>query len=196
MRFHGDGHKLLQAMGAETVLSRTIGHAIATRLRVVVVTTEALAPTVQRLIAAKDIVTLPTLTGSGRAAPVGMGHSIAAGVVASGDSEGWLILPGDMPLVQSGSMLAVADALEQFPVTFAQYRGRQGHPVGFSAELYSELKDLEGDQGARRIVARYPSQAVEVDDAGVLVDVDTVEDLNRLLDAQGLAPLAEGSKAG
>jgi len=180
MRFHGAGHKLQQSIGADTVLSRTLGHAIATRMRVVVVTTEALAPMVQHLIAANDVIVLPTLASNGKAAPVGMGHSIAAGVVASGDSEGWLILPGDMPMLQPSSMIAVADALEQYPIAFAQYRGRQGHPVGFSAELYSELKDLVGDEGARRIVARFPSHAVDVKDPGVLVDVDTVEDLSRL----------------
>ena len=77
-------------------------------------------------------------------------------------------------------MLAVASALEQYPIAFAQHRGRRGHPVGFSAELYSELVALQGDEGARRILARYPSQAIEIDDAGVLVDVDTVEDLAAL----------------
>jgi molybdenum cofactor cytidylyltransferase len=60
---------------------------------------------------------------------------------------------------------------------YAQYRGRRGHPVGFAAELYSELVALSGDEGARRVVARYPVHGEEVDDAGVLVDVDTQDDL-------------------
>jgi len=38
---------------------------------------------------------------------------------------------------------------------------------------------LQGNEGARRIVARYPAQGVDVDDPGVLVDVDTREDLAR-----------------
>ena len=48
------------------------------------------------------------------------------------------------------------------------------------SELYSDLTALGGDEGARRLIARYPACAVELDDAGVLVDVDTVEDLQAL----------------
>ena len=62
-------------------------------------------------------------------------------------------------------------------VVYAQYRGRRGHPVGFAAELYSELTALTGDEGARRVIARYPAFAVERDDPGMLVDIDTVGDL-------------------
>jgi molybdenum cofactor cytidylyltransferase len=57
---------------------------------------------------------------------------------------------------------------------------RRGHPVGFATELYSELVTLSGDEGARRLVARYPAYGLEVEDSGVLVDVDTTADLERL----------------
>ncbi|MBT9492637.1 MAG: nucleotidyltransferase family protein [Paucibacter sp.] len=198
LRFLGEGHKLEQRMGsgeldpaaspaADSVLAHTLAHAIATGLRVVVVTTQKLMPSVQPLIAACDVVAIADIDSQGRAAPIGMGYSIAAGVAAAGDANGWLILPADMPLLRPASILAVAAALDQFPVAYAQHHGRRGHPVGFSAELFSELIDLQGDEGARRIVARYPSQAVEVDDPGVLIDVDTVEDLARLQSLHGLA---------
>ena len=145
-----------------------------TGLRVVVVCSETLAPLVLNHVAARDAVVLqndPQRTG--------MGYSIAAGVGATGDANGWLVLPGDMPLLQPATILAVAEALKDYPVAYAQHRGRRGHPVGFSAELYSELVELQGNEGARRIVARYPAQGVDVDDPGVLVDVDTREDLAR-----------------
>jgi molybdenum cofactor cytidylyltransferase len=109
-----------------------------------------------------------------------MGHSISAGVAARPDAGGWLVLPADMPLVRPSTLQLVARKLAHAAVAFAQYRGRQGHPVGFSGELYSELVRLEGDEGARRLVARYPAMGVEVDDPGVLVDVDTVADLHEL----------------
>lgn len=195
MRFHGPGHKLAQLLDgaagaqADTLLTRTVRHAIATRLRVVVVTTPALAPTALKLLPVADVVALPEQDSKGRPSPVGMGYSIAAGVGAAGDAEGWLIVPADMPLLQPASMLAVADAILHFPVAYAQHRGRQGHPVGFGTELYSELVGLQGDEGARRIVARYPAQAINLDDPGVLIDVDTVEDLARLRAQPGLALL-------
>jgi molybdenum cofactor cytidylyltransferase len=183
-RFRGPGHKLEQNLGdgpgADTLLARTLRHAIATQLPVVVVTTPALAPAVHKLVAARDVVTLAEHDAQGRPEPIGMGHSIVAGVCATGDADGWLILPADMPLVQPATILAVAQGLERYPVCYAQYRGIQGHPVGFGTELYSELMALQGDEGARRIVARYAAQPISVDDPGVHIDVDTVEDLARL----------------
>jgi len=180
MRFRGAGHKLEQSLGDETVLARTIGQAIASGMRVVVVTTAALEPSVKRMVAARELVLVPELNARGQPNPLGMGFSIAAGVSATGDADGWLIVPGDMPMLRASSMVAVAQALEQYPVAYAQYRGQRGHPVGFSAELYSELVGLQGDEGARRLVARYPAQAVDLDDPGVLLDVDTDEDLARV----------------
>ena len=175
-RFGGPQHKLEQAFDGGTVLGATVRRAIESQLPVIVVTTAALAPVVARLIATRDIVVL-----SGGEAARGMGYSIAAGVAERSGASGWLVLPADMPLVKPGSLLAVASALEQHPVVFAQHRGRRGHPVGFAAELYSELILLDGDEGARRLVARYPAHGEELDDPGVLLDVDTPADLVALL---------------
>jgi len=183
MRFHGAGHKLEQLVDladTDTILARSVRHAMDSQFRVVLVTTPTLAPAALKLLPAANVVILPGLDGNGRPAAVGMGHSIAAGVSAAGDADGWLIVPADMPLLRPASILAVADALAHYPVAYAQHTGRQGHPVGFSTELYSELVNLQGDDGARRIIARYPSHAVNLDDPGVLVDVDTADDLARL----------------
>jgi len=181
-RFEGPGHKLEQSLGlsAEPLIASTLRHAIETQLRVVVVSTESLAPLVLNHVAACDTVIVPSTSGNAPAKAFGMGHSIAAGVSASGDANGWLIVPGDMPLLRPESILAVAAALEQYPVAYAQYLGRRGHPVGFSTELYSELVELQGDEGARRLVARYPNTAVDVDDPGVLIDIDNRADLARV----------------
>jgi len=182
-RFEGKDHKLSQRLGTATVLGTTLRHAIASRLEVVVVTTEPFADLARRSIAARDVVVLPEV-GSDDSAPLGMGYSIAAGVGACADASGWLILPGDMPLVEPSTLQAVARQLEHHPVVYAQHKGRRGHPVGFAAELYSELVRLTGDEGARRLVARYPAFGLEIDDPGVLVDVDTLADLERLRSAE------------
>jgi molybdenum cofactor cytidylyltransferase len=143
-------------------------------LPLVVVTTAALAEDVARAVARRDIVILPEV---GAGPELGVGHSIASGVAARPDAAGWLILPGDMPMIGPKTLLAVAAGLAQRPVAFAQFRGRRGHPVGFSVELLPDLLQLTGDVGAQRLLARYPTQAVVVDDPGVLVDVDTQDDL-------------------
>lgn len=171
-RFNGAGHKLAEVVGALTVLGKTLASVIESDLPLVVVTTEALAADAARHVATRDLVVL-----SDADAARGMGHSIVAGVSARADAPGWLILPGDMPLVRPSTLKAVARALLEHPVVHAQHRGRRGHPVGFGAELYSELIALSGDEGARRLLARYPAQPVEIDDPGVLMDIDTTADL-------------------
>src|SRR5262245_6317369 len=178
-RFKPPHHKLLQAFGSSTVLGTALEHAIETGLQLRVVTTAAVSAEALRHVAQRDIVELPAVTGhSGET--LGMGFSIASGVAASADAGGWLILPADMPSVRPSTMLAVANELPQHAVVYAQHIGRRGHPVGFATELYSELVQLSGDEGARRLVARYPSFGVEVDDPGVLIDLDTLDDLAAL----------------
>ena len=175
-RYIGAQHKLVQPLGGSTVLGATVRHAVQTQLPVLVVTTQALAPLLARQLASRDIIVLNS--GTAADAARGMGDSIAAGVAERSGAPGWLILPGDMPLIRPESILAVATSLEQHAVAYAQYQGRRGHPVGFAAELFSELIDLRGDVGARRIVARYPAHGQDVDDPGVVLDVDTAADLD------------------
>lgn len=171
----GPAHKLEQGLGASTVLGTTLSHVIATGCPFIVVTTARLVPLASTLVARRDLIVV-----SDAEARRGVGHSIAAGVAERPAANGWLVLPGDMPMIHESSILAVADALAEHAVSFSQYRGRRGHPVGFASELYSELIGLDGDEGARRIVARYPGHAVTVDDPGVLVDIDTQDDLDRV----------------
>ena len=200
-RFQDAGHKLSQPLGATSVLGTTLAQAMASQLPLVVVTTAALVDEAARHVARQDIVVLEAASGRpiedrvdlrAMNARLGMGASIAAGVSASSNASGWLVLPGDMPLLKPSTLQKVAAALRDHPVAYAQYHGRRGHPVGFSAELYSELINLQGDDGARRLVARYPADAIEVDDAGVLVDVDTVADLAQVRAMWARAAVAPG----
>ncbi len=188
-RFHDAGHKLSQSLGTTSVLGATLAHAKGSRLPLVVITTEALVNEAAQHVAREDIVVLGEASsravedrGDLRAvnARLGMGAAIAAGVAARSNADGWLVLPGDMPLVQSITLQQVAAALPEHTVAYAQLHGQRGHPVAFNAELYSELVTLQGHDGARRVVSRYPAHAVEVDDPGVLVEVDTVADLERV----------------
>ncbi|MEW6706145.1 MAG: nucleotidyltransferase family protein [Pseudomonadota bacterium] len=185
-RFRGESHKLEQDIGGASVLASTLKNAIASHLPCMVVTTAPLEAAARRYVSRDEVVVLPEADGGGK---LGMGYSIASGVCACSGSPGWLILPADMPLVRPETLVAVGLALEHHPVAYAQYRGRRGHPVAFAAELYSELATLSGDEGARRLTARYPAHGVEVDDPGVLVDVDTLEDLSAVRAHQAQAPV-------
>jgi len=182
-RYHGSRHKLSEKLGTESVLVRTLRNAIASEMAVVLVVSEALAAETRGLIPGEDMVIVDARSQT----TWGMGDSIAAGVSIHASASGWLVLPGDMPLVRPDSLRAVAAALDQQPIAFAQHRGRRGHPVGFGAELFSELVMLKGDEGARRLLARYPTAPVELDDPGVLFDIDTVDDLAEAQRRFGLA---------
>lgn len=110
----------------------------------------------------------------------GMGHSLAAGVAASSVADAWLIALGDMPYIKVATHACVRDALATGALLAAPfYRGRRGHPVGFGAGLRTELQALHGDAGARELLARHSARLLrlDVDDPGILTDVDTPADL-------------------
>lgn len=113
----------------------------------------------------------------------GMGDSIAAGVRATGDAQGWLILPGDLPLVRPDSLQRVAAALAGRAVVLPTFQGRQGHPVGFGRACRDALLLLSGPQGAALVARAYKmterALQVELDDPGIVTDIDTVDDLAR-----------------
>ena len=138
------------------------------------VTTEALAQEARRVLALRDIVVLPD---GPLGMDVGMGYCMAVGVGVRPHANGWIMLPGDMPMVQPSTLRAVAAQLVSHPVAYPMHRGRSGRPLGFAAELYSELIKLDSDDAPRRLCLRYPASGVEVEDPGVLLDVDTSDDL-------------------
>lgn len=113
----------------------------------------------------------------------GMGDSIAAAVRATAASPGWLVLPGDLPLISPDSLRAVAQALAGQAVVQPHHRGGKGHPVGFSAACGAELMALTGEAGASSVLRAWQARggllALPLDDAGIVTDIDTLDDLAR-----------------
>ncbi len=109
----------------------------------------------------------------------GMGDSISAAVRATGQANGWLIVLGDLPLIQPATLRAVARALEHHDVVIPTFKGRRGHPVGFSARCREALSDLKGNRGAANVISAFSAIELEVDDVGVVTDIDTVSDLEQ-----------------
>lgn len=109
----------------------------------------------------------------------GMGDSIACAVRATADAGGWLVLPGDLPLVRADSLRAVAEALAQASVVLPMHQGTRGHPVGFAREHGPALQALTGAEGAATIVKAAAPLRLELDDPGIVTDIDTVDDLAR-----------------
>ncbi len=118
----------------------------------------------------------------------GMGDSIAAGVRATQDSPGWLILPADLPLVRPQTLRTVAAALGGSTVVAPSvvapsYRGVRGHPVAFGPDCRAELMQLSGREGAGRVLRAQAGLGrlleLEIDDPGIVTDIDTLADLAR-----------------
>jgi molybdenum cofactor cytidylyltransferase len=109
----------------------------------------------------------------------GMGDSIAAAVQATRGAAGWLILPGDLPLVQPQTLRAVAAALADHAVVVPLVRGRRGHPVGFASVCGEALATLSGPGGAAPVLKGRDVHEMAVDDAGCVTDIDTLDDLRQ-----------------
>ncbi len=111
----------------------------------------------------------------------GMGASLACGVAAAADADGWIVALADMPWIAPGTIAAVADMLRGGAAIAAPaHRGTRGHPVGFARTYGPLLTVLTGDEGARTILAAQPSDVrlVAVDDPGIMRDVDHPRDLH------------------
>ncbi len=113
----------------------------------------------------------------------GMAASLVCGVRANSDAGGWLIGLADMAAVPVSAIAAVRNALLEGAALAAPSRaGRRGHPVGFASHYYDQLLDLQGDNGARRLLERDKSHVtdIRIDDAGIFADIDAPGDLQHL----------------
>jgi molybdenum cofactor cytidylyltransferase len=84
--------------------------------------------------------------------------------------------------VQAATIRQIATRLLQGAgIVVPRYQGQRGNPVGFAAKFTDDLLRLSGDQGARALFEKYPSDVeyIDTDDAGILIDIDTPEDLLR-----------------
>jgi molybdenum cofactor cytidylyltransferase len=110
----------------------------------------------------------------------GMGASLAWGVRGAAVAAGWIIALADMPWIDPKTIARVVAALRQgAPLAAPQFEGSRGHPVGVGARFFGELAALSGDEGARHVLAAHAAsvQLIEVNDAGILRDIDTPADL-------------------
>jgi molybdenum cofactor cytidylyltransferase len=114
----------------------------------------------------------------------GMGHVLARAVAALDDPDAVLVSLGDQPLVGSEVVaeLVAAWRAGAGPVVSAAYDGRHGNPKLFDRGVLAELRGLDGDAGARDLLAAHPEwvMAVEVGTLGSDADVDDEEGLARV----------------
>ena len=112
----------------------------------------------------------------------GMGATLAYGISLIQDRDSCLVCLADMPFINPDSYRAVANALRSDNIVLPFHAGQAANPVGFGKQYFSELMALTGDSGGRPVVQAHRDAVLELDlqDPGVLADIDTPEELDRL----------------
>jgi CTP:molybdopterin cytidylyltransferase MocA len=87
----------------------------------------------------------------------------------------------DQPRVGSEAYRRLAAHQGTNPITEARYDGQPGNPVKLARSLWPQAMELRGDVGARALMRGAVVDLVECGDTGSAADVDTPEDLERLL---------------
>jgi molybdenum cofactor cytidylyltransferase len=111
--------------------------------------------------------------------------SLIAGLdaIEAPDVSAVLVTLVDVPLVKAGSIRTLCARAGDSPaaVVRAVHHGRHGHPVIFKRELFDALRHADPAVGAKQVVRAAAIEDVEVDDPGVVEDVDTPADYARVI---------------
>jgi len=115
----------------------------------------------------------------------GQSTSLRAGIAAlPPEVEAVIVLLGDQPFVTAPIVerLVVEWRASASPIVAPVYAGQRGNPVLFARAIFPELLAIQGDQGARGVLAANPARIhlVPFDDARPLADIDTPDDYERL----------------
>jgi molybdenum cofactor cytidylyltransferase len=174
----GGPNKLLEHLRGKALVRIVAEQALASKASPIVVVTGHMADDVKAALKGLDV----TFTHNPQFA-TGLASSVKAGVAALPQTaDGAVICLGDMPDVDSGLIDRLIDAfapdkgaLIAMPVS----DGRRGNPVLWSRRFFDELMTLEGDVGARHLIAKHGEAVTEVpvDGQSAFLDIDTPEAL-------------------
>lgn len=102
------------------------------------------------------------------------------------DAEAVLFTPVDSPSVEAPTIARVVEAFrsrdENTLLVIPRFHGKRGHPVCAAREVIAEFLDLPATGRAKEIVNRHEARTLylEVDDPGVLADIDDPEAYRKL----------------
>jgi molybdenum cofactor cytidylyltransferase len=171
--------KLLLPVSGIPLLRRTVSSVLPCVQQIIVVVSLRLAADVTELLESDAIVVVNPKPEDG------MGSSIATGVRTAIDAAGYLILPGDMPVVKSDTIARLVEHFEANPdqITVPVRDGRRGQPVIFPSWAKVDLCTLAGDAGSNFLVDQNPSRIfdVQVGDPGIWRDIDRPDDYHALV---------------
>ncbi|MFN3744625.1 MAG: NTP transferase domain-containing protein [Hyphomicrobiaceae bacterium] len=177
---YGSRNKLLEKLDGVPLVMRAVRAALASRARPVIVVTGHEAAAVEQALAGLEvrIVQNPDFAE-------GLSTSLKAGIAAlPGDVDGAIVSLGDMPRIEAqhlDRLIAAFSPKEGRGIVVPVHRGKRGNPVLFARAYFPELLAIEGDTGARHIIASSTSDVAEVELAtdAIFLDIDTPEALER-----------------
>jgi len=114
----------------------------------------------------------------------GLSSSIRAGLSAlRADSEAAIFGLADKPFITVRTINSLIKNYHESGrgIVIPVYRGRRGNPVLFGREFFGELSNLSGDVGGKSVIKSHKERVLEVDvdDEGILFDINTPEDYGR-----------------
>jgi len=99
-------------------------------------------------------------------------------------AKAFFIHPVDIPLVQPATVRALIDAhrIREEKIFHPNFNGKRGHPPLISVLLIEDIRNWKGKNGLSGFLAQHKNRAfdIAVSDEGVLLDLDTPEDYERL----------------
>jgi molybdenum cofactor cytidylyltransferase len=167
-------NKLLVEVDGVPMARRAVDAALASQAAATVVVLGNEAARVRRTLAGCDVAIVENPDFA-----AGLSSSLRAGLDAlPADLDGVLVLLGDMPRVTPAHLDRLIAAFapgEGRAICIPTHRAKRGNPILWDARFLPEMRGLEGDQGARGLLGRHADQVCEVEmqDDGVLLDVDT-----------------------
>jgi molybdenum cofactor cytidylyltransferase len=174
----GGPNKLLAELEGKKLVRIVAEQALASNASEVIVVTGHQAELVEQALAGLDVrfVRNPDFAG-------GLASSVKAGIAAvSKRADGAVVCLGDMPMVSSAML---DDLIEAFApdrgnlIVVPVAEGRRGNPVLWSRRFFQELMTLDGDIGARHLIAKHAEAVAEVpvEGDGAFLDIDTPQAL-------------------
>jgi molybdenum cofactor cytidylyltransferase len=177
----GPTNKLLADLDGKPVVRHSVEAVLASVARPVLVVTGHMADEVRAVLAGLPV----TFVDSPRYRD-GLAASLKSGLEAlPAGLDGVVIALGDMPGITPDDIDRLVSGFapkEGRSIVVPTYRGKRGNPVLFSAHLLAEMRDVEGDTGAKHVIGRHADEVAEVDlgSPRIFVDVDTPEALERV----------------
>jgi len=172
-------NKLLEPVGGEPLVRRAVLAAVQSAADPVVVVTGNEGETVKAALADLQVTFVENPDFA-----MGLSTSLKCGVNALPDTaDGAVILLGDMPEVSAAlvdKLIAAFDPAEGRAICVASRGGRRGNPVLWARRFFAEIAALDGDVGAKALMAVHGELVCEVEaaDDAPLIDLDTREALD------------------